>query len=186
VAALCVAAAVTLAAACGGDDSDDSDERSSSPTTDDAGTTTAPPTTTLTPEEAAEAAYLELVDTVNRLVTIAPNPDDPDLARLAIDPVLGNIRDSLSTMQAENHLVQLGPRTSHRVMSVNLRDPDVAVLRDCSVGNDTTIDQDDGTIVGEGLSTRVLEATIRAVDGQWLVSSIETVTRLDGEVPCPE
>ena len=185
VAALCAAAAVTLAAACGGDDSDDSDERSSSTTTDDAGTTTAPPTTTLTPEEAAEAAYLDFVDTVNRLLRTGPDPDDAHLARIATDPVLGILRDSLTTMQAEHHIVQPGPRTSHRVMSVSLREPDAVVLHDCSVGNDTTVDQDDGTIIDEGLSTRVLEATIRYVDGRWMVSTIATVVKLNGEVPCP-
>jgi hypothetical protein len=186
VAALCVAAAVTLAAACGGDDSDDSDERSSSPTTDDAGTTTAPPTTALTPEEAAEAAYLELVETVDRLLSTGPDPDDANLNRLATDPVLGNFRDNLTTMRAENHIVQMGPRTSHRIMSVTLREPDSAILRDCYVGNDTRIDQDDGMVVSEGLSTRVLEVTINSVDGHWTINTIATIVKLDGEVACPE
>jgi len=187
VAVLCAAATVVVAAACGGDDDPDEDERSASSTTTGEPTTTAPPTTAPpTPEEAAEAVYLDVVDTVNRLLRTGPDPDDPDLARLMTDPVLSTLRDSLTTMTAEHHIAQAGPRTSHRVMSVTLREPDLAILRDCSVGNDTMIDQDDGSIVDEGLTTRVLEATINLVNGDWLVSDIGTIVRLDGEVPCPE
>lgn len=184
VAVLCAAAALTLAAACGGDDSDD-DAGSSSTT--EASDTTAPPTTAPpTPEEAAKAVYLEFVDTVNRLLRSGPDPDDADLAQLATDPVIGTLRDSLTTMQAEHHIVEPGPRTSHRVMSAALRGSDEVVLRDCSVGNDTLVDQDDGSVVDQGLSTRVLEVTLTLVDRQWRVSAIATIERFDGEVPCPE
>ena len=172
--------ALTAAAACGGGDD---------PPEDDArATTTIDPTTTtqLTPEEEAEAVYLELFDTVMRLLTTDPNPDDPELARLATDPVLGNFRDSLSTMQAENHIVQRGARTSQTVLSVETSSSDTVLLRACSVGNDTTIDQDDGSIVDQGLSTRLVEVTVRSSDGEWKVSDIATIERFEGEVPCPD
>jgi len=172
--------ALTAAGACGGgDDAPEDDARA---------TTTVDPTTTiqLTPEEEAEAVYLELFDTVMRLLTTDQDPDDPDLARLAMDPVLSEIRDNLTTMQAQNHIVEQGPRTSQRVMSISISEPDSALLRACSVGNDTRIDEADGTVVDEGLSTRVLEATMQFDDGIWRVSEIATVERFDGEVPCPE
>ena len=172
--------ALTIAGACGGgDDGPEDDARAT--TTIDSTTTTQP-----TPEEEAEAVYLELFDTVMRLLTTDPDPDSPDLARLAMDPVLSDIRDNLTTMQAANHIVERGPRTSQRVMSILMSEPNSALLRACSVGNDTRIDQDDGTIVDEGLSTRVLEATMQLDDGTWRVSEIATVERFDGEVPCPE
>ena len=182
--ALCAATILTLATSCG-DDEPDEDE-SSSTTTTQTRDTTAPATTPLTPEEEVEAVYLELVDTVTRLVTTNPDPEDADLARLATDPLLGTFRDNLSTMATENFIVRPGPRTSHRVMSVSLQEPSVAVLRDCSVGNDTTVDRDDGKVIDEGLSTRVLEATVISIDGQWMVSSIATVEKSDGEVTCHE
>lgn len=182
--ALCAATILMLATACG--DDDEPDEDGSSSTTTQGAITAAPPSAAMTPEAEVEAVYLELVDTVYRLVTTTPDPDDPNLSRVAVDPVLGDVRDSLSTMKAENHIVQLGSRTSHRVMSITFADPDKAVLRDCSVGNDTTIDQDDGSIVSEGLSTRVLEATLISIDGAWAVSKIGTIAKFDGEVPCPE
>jgi hypothetical protein len=179
------ATAVALAAGCGGNGSDDS---ATAPTTTapTETTTTTPPTTVLTPEQQAEAVYLEFVDTVYRLVTTGPDPDDPELARLATDPVLGRFRDTLTTMQAENHIARRGPRTSQRVMSVNLEEPDNATIRVCDVGNDTTIDQDDGSIVDAGLITRVLEVAVVQLDGEWRVSDVGTRVKLDGEVPCPE
>jgi hypothetical protein len=172
---------VVVGIACGGDD-DDGEETGADPT---AAETTTPPPTTAPPEEEAKAVYLELVAVVYRLLTTNPDPDDPELQRLAIDPALSNLRDSLATAQAENHVVQPGPRTSHNVMSVVAESSTRAVLRDCSVGNDTTVDVDDGTVVSQGLSTRVLEATLERRNGQWVVSDVATVELVDGEVTCP-
>jgi hypothetical protein len=174
---------VVAGVACGGDD-DDGRETGTDPTAAET-TTTSPTTAPLTPEEEAKAVYLELVDVVYRLLTTNPDPDDPELQRLAIDPALSNLRDSLATAQAENHAVQPGPRTSHNVISVVAESSTRAVLRDCSVGNDTTVDVDDGTVVSQGLSTRVLEATLERRNGQWVVSDVATVELFDGEVTCP-
>jgi hypothetical protein len=185
----CAVATVALAAAaCGGGDDELEEGSPRSPTTTAPvdPTTTTPPTTALAPEEEVEAVYLELVEAVDRILTTGPDPDDPNLARLATDPVLGSFRDNLTTMQAEHHIVRPGPRTSHRVMSVTLEEPDLAILRDCYVGNDTRIDQDDNSVVSEGLSTRVLEVTVVSLDESWVVSDITTLTKLEGEVPCPE
>jgi hypothetical protein len=177
---------VALAAGCGGDGSDESTTATTT-TGPPETTTTTPPTTVLTPEEEAEAAYLELVDTVYRLVTTGPDPGDPELARLATEPALGRVRDTLTTMQAENYIARRGPRTSQRVMSADLEETGEATLRVCDVGNDTTIDKDDGSIVDEGLTTRVLEATVvQTDDGEWKVKEIGTRVKMDGEVACPE
>jgi hypothetical protein len=177
-----VLAPALLLPACG---DDEGEETGGSTTTASETTTTSPPTTAPTREEQVEAAYLEFVDVVMRLLTTDPDPEDPDLARMAIEPILGRTRDSLSTMRAEHHIVQTGPRTSQRVMSIELREPDVAIVRACSVGNDRRIDQDDGSVVSQGLSTRVLEATVVLAEGRWVVSDVGTQVRLDGEVPCP-
>lgn len=165
-------------AACGG--ADDAPEDTRVTTTVETTTTTQP-----TPEEEAESVYLELFDTVIRLLTTDQDPDDPDLARLAMDPVLGTFRDSLTTMRSENHIVERGTRTSQTVISVESTTADTVKLRACSVGNDTTIDQDDGSIIDQGLSTRLVEVTIRLSGGEWKVSDIATVERFEGEVPCP-
>jgi len=179
-----LAGLVVLAVACG-DDDDGEDEAGTDATADETSTTTST-TAELTPEDEAKATYLELVDVVYELLTTAPNPDDADLQRLATDPALSNLRDSLSTARAENHIVEPGPRTSHNVMSAVAESAERVVVRDCSVGNDTTVDADDGTVVSQGLSTRVLEATVERIDGQWVVADVNTVELFDGEVPCPE
>jgi hypothetical protein len=169
---------------CGGDD-DDGEDAGTDPTA--AETTRTPPTTApLTPEEEAKAVYLELVEVVYRLLTTNPDADDPDLARLATEPVLGNFRDSLATMRAENQVVEKGDRTSQEVLSSALRDPTTAVLRVCSIGNDIRIDRDDGSVVSDGVSTRVLEVVLISTGGTWTVSEIGTQQVFEGEVECPE
>ena len=180
-ATLVAVVALTAAGACGsGDDASEDDARA---------TTTVDPTTTttqLTPEEEAEAVYLEFVDTVMRLLTTEPDPADADLEQLAIDPLLGRIRDNLATMRAENHVVHRGERTSQQVMSAAVDSLTSVVLQVCDVGNDTTIDRDDGAIVDDGLSTRLLEVTVTSHSDKWFVSDIVTVERFSGEVPCPD
>jgi hypothetical protein len=118
-------------------------------------------------------------------VSTAPDPDDADLARLAVEPVLGDIRDRLTTQRAENQLWEPGERTSHQVLSVEMNGPGTAVLRDCVVEDDTLLDGDDGSVVRTtALTTRIVHATLKLVDGEWAVSVIGTVDKFDGEVPC--
>jgi hypothetical protein len=170
--------------ACGGDD-DHGEETGTDPTAAET-TTTSPTTAQLTAEEEAKAVYLELVEVVYRLLTTNPDPDDPELARLATDPVLANFRDTLTSMRTENHIVQRGDRTSQEVLSTALRDPTTAVLRVCSVGNDTRVDRDDGSVVSNGFSTRLLEVVVISHQGTWTVSEIGTVQVFEGEAECPE
>jgi hypothetical protein len=172
--------ALTAAGACGGgDDAPEDDARA---------TTTVDPTTTiqLTPEEEAEAVYLEFVDTVMRVVTTEPNPDDPDFERLAIDPVLGKTRDNIATMQAENHVVEVGPRTSHRVLSTVLTGSSTVSIRACDVADDRTVDLDDGSVVVEGLVSRLVEAKVEVDEDAWKVSDLVTLERFSGEASCPD
>lgn len=186
VAALAAALALGLvagAAACGGDDDDD--EAGTSPTSRDTTTTTASPPTTLTPEQEAEATYLEFVATVERLSTQDPNPDDPALARLAVDPVLSAVRDSLTTQRAEHHVWQRGDRTAHSVSGTSVGADGSVSLDDCLVENDVLIDNDDGSVVEtQPLTTRTLAVTLVAQDGGWAVSRVETVAKVDGEASC--
>jgi hypothetical protein len=181
--ALALLAVLTVAAAmaCGGDDDE---ETGTDPTA--AETTTTPPTAAeLTPEEEAKATYLELVDVVYRLLTTNPDPDDSDLARLATEPVLGNFRDSLATMRAENHIVERGDQTSQQVLEISI-ESGTATLQVCSVGNDRTVDRDDGSVVDQGVSARLADVTlVRGADGSWQVSDIATTQVFDGETACP-
>jgi hypothetical protein len=175
-----VAAALTFGAACGDDAGGDDSDESSPSTTVDATTTS----TTVTPEEAAKATYLEFVETVDRLVTTNPDPDDPDLGRLAVEPVLGTTRDNLTTMRSENQIWIAGGHTSHRVTSVELTGLERAVVLDCNVEDDKLVDRDDETTVRTAASTRILQATLVLQGGAWAVSTVETLESFDGAVPC--
>jgi hypothetical protein len=173
---------VVSGVACGGDD-DDGGETGTDPTA--AETTTTPPATApVTPEEEAKATYLEFVATVEWLLTTSRDPNDTDLNRLAVDPVLSEVKDNLTTMRTENHVVTPGPRTSHTVTAVVLVTPTEAEVSDCYVGNDTTSDADDGTVLDEGLSTRSIKASLALTEGGWAVSDVTTLEILDGETSC--
>jgi hypothetical protein len=173
---------VVAGVACGGDD-DDGDETGTDPTA--AETTSTPPTTApVMPEDEAKTTYLEFVATVERLLTTSRDPNDTDLNRLAVDPVLSEVKDNLTTMRTENHVVTPGPRTSHTVTAVVLVTPTEAEVSDCYVGNDTTSDADDGTVLDEGLSTRSIKASLALTEGGWAVSDVTTLEILDGETSC--
>jgi hypothetical protein len=173
--------ALAAAPACGDDEGDDAGT--------DVTTTTEPPATTSatappTPEEEAEAVYLEFVEVVERLSSTEPDPHDPDLSRLAVDPVLSSVQDSLTTQRAENQLWRKGDRTSHDV-SEPLRTADGISLMDCLVENDDLIDQDDGLVVrSTPLTTRELDVLVVESAHGWAVSEIDTSRKVEGEVAC--
>jgi hypothetical protein len=173
---------VLAGVACGGDDEG---EGAGTDQTAAETTTTSPTTAPLTPEEEAKAVYLEFVDVVDRLVTESPNPNDPELARLAVDPVHGTVRDSLATLQAENQLWQQGDRNSHSTTLPLIESDGLATLRDCLVEDDVLVDLDDGSVVRtQPLATRTLEVTLAPQGGTWVVAAIDEVAVVDGEVPC--
>jgi hypothetical protein len=174
---------VLAGVACGGDD--EGEEAGTDQTAAET-TTTSPTTAPLTPEEEAKATYLEFVDVVYELLTTDPNPDDPDLQRLAVDPVLGDLTDNLATMQAENHIVERGDQTRQEVLGVSVLSGEAATIKVCSVGNDRTIDRDDGAVVDEGMSARIVDVSLlRSADGTWQVSELATTQIFDGAVECP-
>ena len=180
VARLAVVAALAGMAACGGDD-----EPSTSPTTSSETTTTPSTTAPLSPEEEAKAVYLEFVDVVERLVTHDPNPDDPALAELAIDPVLSTMRDSVTTLRSENQVWQQGDRNSHQVFEQQMDGDSRVVLQDCLVENDVLIDRDSGAVVEtQPLATRTLEVGMARQGNSWVVATIDIVDEVAGEVPC--
>lgn len=171
---------VAVLGACGGDGDAAADEEPRPRET----TALAPTTAPLSPVEQAEAAYLELIEVMYRLLTTGPDPSDPELARLATDPVLGHFRDSLATMRAENQIVERGDRTKQTIINRKLETPHRVILRICSIGNDRRMDQDNGSVVNQGTSTRLLEAVVVAASETWQVSEVNTLRALRGIVTC--
>jgi hypothetical protein len=170
--------------ACGDDDDDGETGTDATAAETTTTTTTADP---LTPEEEAKAVYLEFVEVVDNLVTESPDPDSPDLARLAVDPVYGTVRDSVATLSAENQRWRQGSRTSHSSTPAVIQSDGSAQLRDCLVEDDVLVDQDDGSIVRtQPLATRTLEVTLQPQADSWVVASIDVLAVVDGEVPCDQ
>jgi hypothetical protein len=62
--------------------------------------------------------------------------------------------------------------------------PSEAEVSDCYVGNDTTTDTDDGSVLDEGLSTRSIKASLATVDGDWVVRDVTTLEIFSGETSC--
>ena len=179
---LCGTVVVAVIACGGGDDDEDA---GTDPTAED--TTTSPPTTEpASPEEEARAVYLEFVEVVYGLLTTDPDPDAPALQRVAVDPVLGSLKDNLATMRAEHHIVERGDQTRHEILDVTLDSAGSASLEVCSTGNDRTLDRDDGSIVDEGMSARFVDVSlVRGSDGVWRVSELATRQIFDGALECP-
>jgi hypothetical protein len=187
LALLAIPVMVTGALGCAGGDGADEDARTdpeAEETTTTAAASSSPPST-LTPEEAAEATYLELVELLYEMPSTNPDPDDPNLARLATDPVLSEIRENLTTMQAENHVVERGDSTTQEIRTVTLDSNGSAVVTVCSIGNDRVVDQDDGTVIEEGTSATLAEVTVVRHDDGWQVSDITALEVYEGRLECP-
>src|SRR4051812_11279994 len=88
---------LVLIAACSGGGSGSA---ASTTTTTSTTSTTVASTTTTTPEEAVKAAYLAYWKMIDRL-SVAPDPDDPELAQRMVDPRLSSARDELATERAK-------------------------------------------------------------------------------------
>lgn len=171
--------AVLLAVgACGGDDEPDEDP----PDTTAATPTTSPATTAPSPEAEVEEAYLAYWEMAARL-SAAPNPDDPEIAERAVDPVLGVITDSLSTLRAQGQEVHLGDQYARDVTSVVVNG-DEAVVRDCTIDDGERRDGSSQEVIDRYLNTVLLEATLVSVEGRWLVREIDQLNSWDGAVAC--
>jgi hypothetical protein len=151
-------------------------------------TTTAPTTTseatttTLSPEAQVKAAYLAYWQTIDRL-SAAPNPDDPQLASVATDPVLSSARDVLRTSAARQERTVTPPngRYSHVIQSVRLADRS-AVIGDCSIDDQVVLSLD-GQVLDGAVTTKQYEAVVLE-DAAWKVSDVRIVSQHAGATEC--
>lgn len=175
-----VAAVLTLASCSnGGDD----DAEASEETTTTTAETTAPPTT-LSVEQEVEAAYREWEALMAELAP-APNPDDPRLAEMVLDPLLAELRDGLSQRQLKNEVYEIGPQSSHEIISTTVASTGVtATVLLCSVGDDKLVDADTGHVVNEGTHTNKNKLSYRNQDGRWMIDDFETLDSWTGVTTC--
>ena len=176
------AAALLTAVGCGDDGS----------AADDADGTTAPPTTladstttTLSVEAEIEARYRELVRVITA-VTADPDPDDPRLADVMVDPRLSISRDAIAGLDARNQSFEIGIRSREDVLSITVHNQNSATLVACVVAADQLIDRDTGHVIPADPVTTKDEATFVRVEGTWKISNYVTVTTWTGVRSCAD
>jgi hypothetical protein len=176
-ASILVAVVIGLAAAaCGGGAAEErpsADDLPSSAST----ASTSPPTTTV--EDAVREAYEAFVAMIDRLTTTTVDPDDPELARRAVDPALGALRTNLTTWRTEGQVWLAGDLTEHRIESVEI-DGETAYVIDCTIANDALVGA--GTTDVEFPSPMSVrdKATLVRQGNSWLVKYIDSLGQWDG------
>ncbi len=180
--AVAVVAVVLALASCSGGGDDDA-EASENTTTTTTAETTAPPTT-LSVEEEVEAAYREL-DALSAELSQAPNPDDPRLPEMVLEPQLSEMRDSLAEAAAKNEIYEVSPLTTYEILDTKVAPTGLtATLTICAVGDDKVIDMDTGDVVQEGTYTLKDEASYRKEDGRWKLEEYLTLDSWEGITSC--
>jgi hypothetical protein len=168
-----------LAAGCGGGDDDSSPDTSRPPA--DVSSSTAPPTTR-SAESEVEEAYLAYWAMTVRLQQ-APDPDDPEIRVRAVGQAADALTDGLTTLRARNHVVHVGDRYAHEVISVEFDDRG-AIVRDCFIDDAATVDSSTGERVSGGLVSGLLVAIVQEVEGNWRVSELEIQETHEGAGRC--
>jgi hypothetical protein len=173
--------ATALLALTAGTCSSDDDPDDTSPTTE---RTTERTTTTLSPEAEVEAAYLAYRDMVTRLLQ-APDPDDPELGERTTDPNRAFLVDRLRALVQQGQRLRFGPDYEYDVLAVSI-DGDQATVRECTVDDAQTVAATSGEVLSEGVTTELLEATLRRNSGKWRVTTVDGIEHWEGAVTCEE
>ena len=170
-----------LVAACSGGGSGSA--ASSSTTTTSTTSTTLAPTTTTSPEEAVKTAYLAYWKMIDRL-SVAPDPDDPELAARVAEPLLSFTRDDMATRRSEGRTTRFpaDPKlNSHRIDELTVSGK-AASISDCFVDGRIAVAADGTT--NDAVVTKETKATLMLDGLVWRVSDAEFVMRTDGVAGC--
>ena len=179
LAALVATALALPLGACGGDD-DPEEEATTTTSSTEAPSTTAPPS----PEDEVEAAYLAYWDMAARL-SANPDPDDPEIAQRAVDPVLGEVTDTLSTLRAQGQGLVSRDQSTHEIRDVGLEEGRASVEA-CSVDDSALVDLATQEVLEERVTTSLIETRLVRDGSGWRVSEVDPVRSWDGAVECPQ
>ncbi len=114
-----------------------------------------------------------------------PNPDDPRLPEMVLEPKLSEIRDSLAQAVAKNQVYEIGNETSYEILTTTLDATGVtATLIVCTVAADRVIDRDTGDVVSDGASTLKEEITYRRQNGRWMIEKYQNLDSWEGITTC--
>jgi len=146
-------------------------------------TTTVAVTTTTTPEDAVKQAYLDYWKMSDRLSAV-PDPNDPELAQRAAEPLLSFVRDNLSTEKAEGRTftVPAGKPNDHRIQSVQISGS-AATLTECFIDGRAELDHD-GNVIDDSVFSKLGSATLVQSGGVWLLTAVNFTQRTPGDGGC--
>jgi hypothetical protein len=174
-----IAIVALLLTACSGSDS------RATPTSTDPEVTSAPPTTSpSTPEGEVLAAYQEFWQVWLR-ANNPPNPNYPDLAKVATGLELGTVRTAIQKSVDEGTFTTL-PTGSHyrhqaEVKQINGNE---ASVQDCAIDDSQIIQTVSGAIVNGDVVTQLLVSSVVRSNAVWQVTNVQEQAKWRGAVPC--
>lgn len=133
-------------------------------------------------QAAAKAAYLGYWRVFDS-VTNPPNPTDPSIVQVSVDPARADLVDGVTTLHATGQSIR-EPTTnasSHRVDVVVAGSR--ADFTDCFVDARVTVDAS-GNTVNDKVVTKLLKGYLVLDGGTWKVAQYNEVQRTDGATQC--
>jgi hypothetical protein len=129
--------------------------------------------------EAASQAYVK--------ASAIPDPDLPALAETTMDPLLGQSRSSVRSLQLQHQVVR-PPKPSIARVEVDRSsitvDGDVARLEACVVDDAQVVDVETGKVINGRVSTVLWEAALRKMSDGWRLAEQRVIQRWEGEAGC--
>jgi len=176
-----VALVLILAAACGRADLPAAPFLTT-PATEPSDTTTPSATET---EQAVLDAYQEFWR-VWLKANNPPNPDDPDLARVATGAELDTVRAAILKKQAEGTYTRLpqGSGYRHRPAISGFSGTRNATVTDCAFDDAQLVKASTGQVLNDDKATQLIIGTLSEGDGMWRVLDIDVKRQTPGDIPC--
>ncbi len=115
-----------------------------------------------------------------------PNPDDPDLARVATGAELTTIRQAIRRSAEQGTFTRLPPGSHYRhTPTVTSMDGPVAIVSDCSFDDAEIVDTSTGRVLNGAIAIHRIDARLRLVGSAWRVEQVAITNRSDAGVePC--
>ena len=173
------AGALLLLTACSGGSGSAAKTTTTSTTT----STTVATTTTTDPKDAVKQAWLAYWVMIDRLAA-APDPDDPELAQRAADPILSDVKSDMATRKEQGRSTRApaNSRYAHQVRQVTVSG-NTAEVSDCFI-DDRVQFRADGSVLNDEVATVTSAGKLTQSGTEWLVTSVRNEEIGNGDVGC--
>ena len=115
-----------------------------------------------------------------------PNPDDPDLARVATGAELDTVRASIHASLETGTMTRLPTESRyHHRAAVLTVSAITATVTDCALDDAQIVVQRTGQVLNGEVATHAIAAELRHVDNRWRVLRLSITNRVaNGPEPC--